>query len=93
MKHDLPRLRLDNPYTLIPNRVRGYLVDRNSKIELNDGRKLNRDYLNGTPGDVTNAALYDISNRYPVVASMRQRKTCCGGRRRKYLPPLGSLRA
>ena len=65
-KHDLPRFRLDDPYALTPNRVRGYLVDRNSKIELNDGRKLTRDYLSGTPGDVTNAALYDISNRYPA---------------------------
>lgn len=65
-KHDLPRLRLDDPYALIPNRVRGYLVDRNSKMEFNDGRKVNRDYLNGTPGGVTNAALYDISNRSPA---------------------------
>jgi CubicO group peptidase (beta-lactamase class C family) len=65
-KQELPRVRLDDPYALIPNRVRGYLVDRNSKMEFNDGRKLNRDYLNGTPGDVTNAALYDISIRYPA---------------------------
>lgn len=65
-QHHITGFTLDDPYALVPDRVRGYLVDRNSKIELNDGRKLNRDYLNGTTGEITNAALYDISNRYPA---------------------------
>lgn len=65
-QHHLPGFAVDDPYILVPNRVRGYLVDRNSKIELNDGQKLDRDYLNGTVGEITNSALYDISNRYPA---------------------------
>lgn len=48
----------------MPKRVRGYLVDSNSKIEFNDGRVVTRDYLAGTIGEITNARFYDISNRY-----------------------------
>lgn len=65
-RHAIKGFALDDPYAVVPNRVRGYLVDRNSKIELNSGRTLSRDYLNGTSGEVTNSALYDISNRYPA---------------------------
>jgi hypothetical protein len=46
--------------------VRGYLVDHDSKIEFNDGRTVSREYLAGTPGPITNARAYDISNRYPA---------------------------
>lgn len=65
-RHAINGFALDDPYAVVPNRVRGYLVDRNSKIELNNGQTFNRDYLNGTSGEVTNAVLYDISNRYPA---------------------------
>ena len=65
-RHGIDGFSLDDPYALVPNRVRGYLADRNSKIEFNDGHTATRDYLAGTPGDVTNARFYDISNRYPA---------------------------
>jgi len=51
---------------IVPRRVRGYLVNRNSKMEFNDGRVMAREYLKGTDGEVTLAHLYDISNRYPA---------------------------
>ena len=65
-RHGIKGFALDDAYAVIPNRVRGYLVDRNSKIELNSGPTLNREYLNGTNDEITNALLYDISNRYPA---------------------------
>lgn len=63
-KHNVGGLFLDNPYALVPGRVRGYLVDRNSKLQFNDGRAMARDYLKDSDGEVTNAHSYDISNRY-----------------------------
>jgi CubicO group peptidase (beta-lactamase class C family) len=63
-RHDLGGFSLDDPYNIVPNRVRGYLVDRNSKMEFNDGRLVAREYVNGTNGEITNAHFYDISNRY-----------------------------
>jgi CubicO group peptidase (beta-lactamase class C family) len=65
-KHGLGGFFLDDPYNIVPNRVRGYLVDRNSKMEFNDGRLVEREYLNGTNGGITNAHFYDISNRFPA---------------------------
>ncbi len=59
-------ISLDDPLAIVPKRVRGYLVDANSKIEFNDGRVVSRDYLAGTADAVTNARFYDISNRYPA---------------------------
>ena len=65
-KHGISGLALDDPLAIVPNRVRGYLADRNSKIEFNDGRVMAREYLKGTNGEVTLARFYDISNRYPA---------------------------
>jgi CubicO group peptidase (beta-lactamase class C family) len=65
-RHRLNGFFLDDPLALVPTRVHGYLVDPGSKIEFNDGRTMNRDYLAGTAGPVTNARAYDISNRYPA---------------------------
>jgi CubicO group peptidase (beta-lactamase class C family) len=65
-RHRINGLFLDDPLAILPNRVRGYLVDSSSKIEFNHGRTMNRDYLAGTAGPVTNARAYDISNRYPA---------------------------
>jgi D-alanyl-D-alanine carboxypeptidase len=65
-RHRINGLFLDDPLAIIPKRVRGYLVDPDSKIEFNDGRTMSRDYLAGTAGPVTNARAYDISNRYPA---------------------------
>ncbi len=66
-KHGISGFALDDPFAIVPKRVRGYLVDRNSKIEFNDGRVMTREkYLNGTNGETTNARFYDISNRYPA---------------------------
>ena len=65
-KYGIRGFALDDPLAIVPKRVRGYLVDRNSKIEFNDGRVMTRDYLKGTNGEVTLARFYDISNRYPA---------------------------
>jgi CubicO group peptidase (beta-lactamase class C family) len=65
-KHEISGFALDDPLAIVPKRVRGYLVDPNSKIEFNDGQAMARDYLAGTTGEVTNARFYDISNRYPA---------------------------
>jgi CubicO group peptidase (beta-lactamase class C family) len=63
-KYEISGFALDDPLAIVPKRVRGYLVDSNSKIEFNDGRVVTRDYLTGTIGEITNARFYDISNRY-----------------------------
>jgi D-alanyl-D-alanine carboxypeptidase len=65
-RHGIRGFALDDPYALVPNRVRGYLVDRNLNLQFNDGRVVGRDYLKGTDGEITNAHFYDISNRYPA---------------------------
>jgi CubicO group peptidase (beta-lactamase class C family) len=65
-RHGITGFFLDDPLAIVPARVRGYLVDPNSKIEFNDGRTMSRDYLAGTSGPITNARAYDISNRYPA---------------------------
>jgi CubicO group peptidase (beta-lactamase class C family) len=65
-KHGISGFSLDDPLAIVPKRVRGYLVDRNSKIEFNDGRVMTREYLKGTDDEVTHARFYDISNRYPA---------------------------
>lgn len=65
-KNEISGFALDDPLAIVPKRVRGYLVDPNSKIEFNDGRVVARDYLAGTTGEATNARFYDISNRYPA---------------------------
>jgi D-alanyl-D-alanine carboxypeptidase len=65
-RHRIGGFSLDDPLAIVPRRVRGYLVDHDSKIEFNDGRTVSREYLNGTPGPITNARAYDISNRYPA---------------------------
>jgi len=64
--HGIRGFSLDDPYAIVPNRVRGYLVDRKLNLQFNDGRKAQRDYLKGTDGEITNAHFYDISNRYPA---------------------------
>jgi D-alanyl-D-alanine carboxypeptidase len=64
-RHGIRGFALDDPYAIVPNRVRGYLVDRTLNLQFNDGRKVGRDYLKGTDGEITNAHFYDISNRYP----------------------------
>jgi CubicO group peptidase (beta-lactamase class C family) len=66
VRHGISGFFLDDPLAIVPKRVRGYLVDSNSKIEFNDGRIVEREYLSGTAGAVTNARAYDISNRYPA---------------------------
>ncbi len=65
-RHGITGLYLDDPLAIVPGRVRGYLVDPNTTVEFNDGHTMTRDYLAGTPGPVTNARAYDISNRYPA---------------------------
>lgn len=65
-KHAVSGFALDDSLAIVPKRVRGYLVDRHSKMEFNDGRVMAREYLKGTDGEVTLAHLYDISNRYPA---------------------------
>jgi CubicO group peptidase (beta-lactamase class C family) len=65
-RHRITGISLDDPLSIVPKRVRGYLVDRDSKIEFNDGRTVRREYLAGTLGPITNARAYDISNRYPA---------------------------
>ena len=65
-RHSIRGFALDDPYAIVPNRVRGYLVDRNLNLQFNDGRKVGRDYLDGTGGEITNTHFYDISNRYPA---------------------------
>ncbi len=64
--HGIAGFFLDDNFAIIPNRVRGYLVDRDSKITFQDGTASAREYLAGTPGAVTNARPYDISSRYPA---------------------------
>lgn len=64
--HGLRGFFLDDNFAVVPNRVRGYLVDRESKIELQDGTASSREYLEGTEGATTNAKAYDISARYPA---------------------------
>jgi CubicO group peptidase (beta-lactamase class C family) len=66
VRHGIAGFYLDDPLAIVPGRVRGYLVDANSKIEFNDGRTMSRDYLGGSASPVTNARAYDISNRYPA---------------------------
>ena len=65
-KHGVSGFALDDSLAIVPKRVRGYLVDRNSMMEFNDGRVMAREYLKGTDGEVTLAHVYDISNRYPA---------------------------
>jgi CubicO group peptidase (beta-lactamase class C family) len=65
-KHDVRGFALDDPYSILPNRVHGYLVDRGLNLQFNDGLVAERDYLKGTNGEITNAHFYDISNRYPA---------------------------
>ena len=65
-RNGISGLFLDDPLAVVPARVRGYLVDRNSKMGFNNGQDVARDYLIGTPGEITNARFYDISNRYPA---------------------------
>ena len=65
-KHAIGGFALDDPYAIVPRRVRGYLVDRNLNLQFNDGRVAGRDYLKGTNGQITHAHYYDISNRYPA---------------------------
>jgi CubicO group peptidase (beta-lactamase class C family) len=65
-RHGIRGFALDDPYAIVPNRVRGYLVDRNLNLQFNDGRVVGRDYLKGTDGEITNAHFYGISNRYPA---------------------------
>jgi CubicO group peptidase (beta-lactamase class C family) len=65
-RHGIRGFTLDDPYPIVPNRVRGYLVDRNLNLQFNDGRVVGRDYLKGTDGEITNAHFYDMSNRYPA---------------------------
>jgi CubicO group peptidase (beta-lactamase class C family) len=66
LRNGISGISLDDPLAIVPKRVHGYLVDPNSKIEFNDGRVVNRDYLAGSVNAVTNARFYDISNRYPA---------------------------
>jgi len=66
VRHGISGFVLDDPLAIVPKRVRGYLVDPNSKIALADGHSMARDYLAGTAGEITNARAYDISNRYPA---------------------------
>jgi CubicO group peptidase (beta-lactamase class C family) len=65
-RHGIRGFALDDPYSIVLGRVRGYLVDRNLNLQFNDGRIVGRDYLTGTNGEITNAHYYDISNRYPA---------------------------
>jgi CubicO group peptidase (beta-lactamase class C family) len=65
-RHDIGGFALDDPYAIVPGRVRGYLVNRTLNLQFNDGRQVGRDYLKGTDGEITNAHFYDISNRYPA---------------------------
>ena len=65
-KHGIRGFTLDDPYAIVPGRVHGYLVDRNLNLQFNDTRVAGRDYLKGTEGEITNAHLYDISNRFPA---------------------------
>jgi len=65
-RHGIHGFVLDDSYDVVPNRVRGYLVDRSLNLQFNDGRVVGRDYLKGTDGAITNAHSYDISNRYPA---------------------------
>jgi len=64
-KHKIDGFSLDDPLSIVPKRVRGYLVDPTSTIRFTDGQVMSRDYLAGTQGDVTNSRAYDVSNRYP----------------------------
>jgi CubicO group peptidase (beta-lactamase class C family) len=64
--HGITGFFLDDNFAIVPNRVRGYLVDRDSKITFQDGTASAHEYLTGTPGAVTNARDYDISSRYPA---------------------------
>jgi D-alanyl-D-alanine carboxypeptidase len=64
--HGIRGFALDDLYAIVPRRVHGYLVDRNPNLQFNDGRVVERDYLKGTNGEITNAHYYDISNRYPA---------------------------
>ena len=63
-KH-LEGIGLDDPLAIVPNRVRGYLVDPASKLTLSDELILDREYLAGTSGPLLNARAYDASNKYP----------------------------
>ncbi len=65
-KHSLSGFYIDDPLSLVPKRVRGYLVDPNSKIVFNTGQVMTREYMAGDAAGVTNARAYDISNRYPA---------------------------
>jgi CubicO group peptidase (beta-lactamase class C family) len=65
-EHEIGGFTLDDPLAIVPRRVRGYLVDPNSKITFNTGQVMERDYLAGTASGITNAHAYDISNRYPA---------------------------
>jgi CubicO group peptidase (beta-lactamase class C family) len=65
-KYRISGFALDDPYAIVAGRVHGYLVDRTLNLQFNDNRVAGRDYLKGTPGEITNAHSYDISNRYPA---------------------------
>jgi CubicO group peptidase (beta-lactamase class C family) len=64
--HNLSGFFLDDPLAVVPGRVRGYLVDPNSKITFNNGQVMTREYLSGEVAGITNSRAYDISNRYPA---------------------------
>jgi CubicO group peptidase (beta-lactamase class C family) len=64
--HGIRGVFLDDIYAIVPNRVRGYSVDRDSVATFQDGTTATHQYLAGTPGAVTNARNYDISSRYPA---------------------------
>ena len=85
-RHRMSGFALDDPYAIVPGRVHGYLVDRTLNLQFNDDRPAGRDYLKGTPGEITNAHCYDISNRYPA-GGLR-----CISRRPPTFRDCGSLR-
>jgi CubicO group peptidase (beta-lactamase class C family) len=66
-EHHVGGFALDDPLAIVPKRVRGYLTDRASTIRFTDGRVMDREYLAGTQGAVTNSRAYDVSNRYPAA--------------------------
>jgi len=66
LSHNVKGFFLDDPLAVVPGRVRGYLVDPESKITFNGGQEMTRDYLAGEVSGITNARAYDISNRYPA---------------------------
>jgi CubicO group peptidase (beta-lactamase class C family) len=46
-RHGLSGFYIDDPLAIVPKRVRGYLVDANSKITFATGQVITRDYLAG----------------------------------------------